>query len=271
MLGGMEPDDLLAASRAAVAAGARRLADLVAPLPDVDRPIPNSCWTARDALAHLIIGCDLYTEIATGTPSPIDAYGRAVFADYFQQRVADVPEDDPTKLAHLLVDAADRFTGALAGQAGDAPVVWHAGYELGVATLAGILAGEVLLHGYDIALACRRPWPLAPDEVAPVLVACGALARYSVDQEGTRGLTASYAVDVRGVASFIVRFTDGDLSLEPAGSGASDCTISADPVAWLLVVSGRLDQWPAIALGLLQPGGDHPDLALGFQDLFVFP
>jgi uncharacterized protein (TIGR03083 family) len=271
MLGGMDPDDLLAASRAAVAAGAGRLADLVAVLPDVDRPIPGSRWTARDALAHLIIACDLYTEMATGTPSPVDAYGREVFADYFQQRLAYVPEDDPTKLAHLLEDAADRFTAALAGQAGATPVVWHAGYELDIASLAGIIAGEVLIHGYDIALACRRPWPLPVDEVAPVLLAYAPLLRLNVDVERTRGLTVSYAIDVRGVASFTVRFTGGQLSLEPAGSAPADCTISADPVAWLLVASGRLDRWAAIALGLLQPGGDRPGLAVDFQDLFVYP
>ena len=49
------------------------------------------------------------------------------------------------------------------------------------------------------------------------------------------------------------------------------CTIRADPVAFLLVSSGRVSQWVAIALGLLQVGGDRPDLALRFNDLFLFP
>jgi hypothetical protein len=54
-------------------------------------------------------------------------------------------------------------------------------------------------------------------------------------------------------------------------SGPVDCTITADPVAFLLVGSGRLSQWDAIALGLLEAGGDRPELALGFTDLFLFP
>jgi hypothetical protein len=35
----------------------------------------------------------------------------------------------------------------------------------------------------------------------------------------------------------------------------------------LLVSSGRLSQWAAIALGLLRAGGRRPDLALGFGRL----
>jgi hypothetical protein len=32
-----------------------------------------------------------------------------------------------------------------------------------------------------------------------------------------------------------------------------------------------MTQWEAIALGLLSAGGDRPELALGFLDLFSMP
>ena len=271
MLSGMEPEHVLDACRSAVGQAADRLAQLIRPLPDLEQAVAESEWTARDAVAHLITALDLYTEMALGTPSPVPAYDVAVFAEFSRQRIADVPEADPTKLAYLLVDAADRFCAALSGSAGDAPVRWHAGMEIPMAQLAGLMLGEIVLHGYDIAVASRRPWPLQPNEVALILGAYAPLLGLNVDVERTRGLTAAFGVEVRGVASFVVRFTDGRHSLEPAGSGPVDCTLSADPAAFLLVTSGRLARWPAIALGLLGPGGDRPDMAVGFKDLYVFP
>ena len=64
---------------------------------------------------------------------------------------------------------------------------------------------------------------------------------------------------------------DGQDRLEPPDSAPVDCTITADPVALLLVGSRRVSQWAAITLGLVEAGGRRPDLALGFNDLFLFP
>jgi hypothetical protein len=69
----------------------------------------------------------------------------------------------------------------------------------------------------------------------------------------------------------VARFIDGEYRLEPADAGPVDCTISADPVAYLLVGAGRLSLWSAIALGLISAGGPRPELALRFNDLFIYP
>ena len=87
----------------------------------------------------------------------------------------------------------------------------------------------------------------------------------------THGLTAAYGVELRRGSSFAVRFVDGRYGLEPSGSAPVDCTISADPVAYLLVAAGRMSQWEAIALGLIAAEGPKPELALGFVDLFMYP
>ncbi|MGH8976215.1 MAG: SCP2 sterol-binding domain-containing protein, partial [Acidimicrobiia bacterium] len=68
-----------------------------------------------------------------------------------------------------------------------------------------------------------------------------------------------------------LRFTDGALTVGPPDSRSVDCLISADPVAFLLVGLGRVTQWQAIACGLLSAGGERPELAFGFLDLFRFP
>ena len=59
--------------------------------------------------------------------------------------------------------------------------------------------------------------------------------------------------------------------LEEAGAAPVDATISADPVAFLLVGTNRLSRYQAIALGLLSVGGSDPDLAIRFWDLFLYP
>ena len=48
-------------------------------------------------------------------------------------------------------------------------------------------------------------------------------------------------------------------------------SISADPVTALLVITGRVSQWPAVALGRLVFSGPRPELGPRFADLFVFP
>jgi uncharacterized protein (TIGR03083 family) len=267
----MERDATLSACRSALTAAATRLADLIRPLPELEQPLPDSEWTARQAVAHLVTGLDLYSEIATGTPSPIAACDAAAYAEDARRRISDVSETDPSKLADLLADASERFLSATDGQAGETPVPWHGGMQLDLATLVGLMVGEIVVHGYDIARAAGRPWPLASDEVGLVLGTYGPLIGLTVDPDRTCGLSAAIAVDLRGLASLVVRFDDGRFSLEPPGAGPVDATLSADPAAFLLVTSGRMDRWSAFALGLYRAGGARPELAVEFKDLFVFP
>ncbi|HKN38364.1 MAG TPA: SCP2 sterol-binding domain-containing protein, partial [Acidimicrobiia bacterium] len=89
--------------------------------------------------------------------------------------------------------------------------------------------------------------------------------------ERTRALSASFGIALRGAGEMTVRFTNGTYGLEEAGTGPVDATISADPVAFLMVGTGRLSRYEAIALGLLSAGGDRPDLGTAFFDFFVFP
>jgi len=268
----MEPDELFASARSALDGAVGRLAAVIRPMPDLNQPLPgDSEWTAREAIAHLVTAFDLYTEIATGTPSPVTSFTAAGFAEDNRRRIADVPEVDPTKLAFLLEDAAARFLAALRGQPGTRTIVWHAGMIIDLTALAELLLGEVLLHGYDVAVACRAPWPLPAGEVALVLAGYAPCYEPNVNPQTTRGLTAAYEIDLRGVARIVVRFVDGHYSLEMADGSPVDCVISADPVAWLLVGTGRLKPWPAIALGLIEAGGDRPELAAGFGELFIFP
>ena len=122
-----------------------------------------------------------------------------------------------------------------------------------------------------MAVAAGHPWPIDPAQAALVLDTYAPSFRIILNPATTTGLNVAYEIELRGVGRSVTGFVDGEYRLEPADSGPVDCVISADPVAYLLVVAGRLSLSTAIALGLANAGGRQPELAWRFMDLFVFP
>jgi uncharacterized protein (TIGR03083 family) len=266
------PITILAGARSALEATAGRTADLIRSLPDLNTPLPPpSVWTVRDAAIHLVNYASVYIDIANGMPSPVAIQAREYLAVENARRIAEVAETDPQRVADLITEGETRFLEATAGRSGDQRVVFHEGTPMTLADLVCICLGEHLLHGYDIATAVHVPWPIDPRHAELVLNGYGPIYANVLNPTTTHRLTAAYGVELRRGSSFAVRFVDGRYGLEPSGSAPVDCTISADPVAYLLVAAGRMSQWEAIALGLIAAEGPKPQLALGFVDLFMYP
>jgi hypothetical protein len=265
----MERTDIMLAARSALTAEAARTADLLRSRTELAVPLGGgSRWTAREAAVHLAVSADLYAEISTGVPSPIAYLGVEDAAVYNDHVIADVAETDPDKLARLMLDSVARFLQVTEGRPGDQMTPWHAGHDLDIAALTAILVGEQLLHGLDIATALELPWPIDPAHALLALDAYALILGVLLNPVTTRGHCAAYGIEVRGGPRLTVRFTDGVYSIEPAG-GPVDCVIAADPVAFALTVAGRMSRWEAIALGLITPGGTHPELTVGFFELFI--
>lgn len=267
----MSPATVLAPARSALEATARRTADIVRSLPDLHAPIPGSAWTVREAAVHLVNLAGIYTEIADGIPSPIDSMTREALGNQNARRLGDIPESDPEKVAGLLTEAAAGLLEATARRSGDQAVVFHAGVSLDLTSLTCISLGEHLLHGYDIARAVGFPWPIDPLHARLVLSGYGPCYGSWLNGEATSGLTTSYRIELRGGGAFTVRLLAGGCDFEPRDAGVVDHTISADPVAFLLVCSGRMTQWEAIALGLYSTGGARPEPGRTFMHLFAYP
>ncbi len=267
----MDPTSILEAGRSAIAAVGADVAALLRSADRSDIPISGAEWTIRQAAVHLINFSAVNADVAAGAPSPRLSVDRAHVAADNLLRIADVPETDPDKLARLVVDGLDRFLEATAGRSGDVEITWHCGLKLGLAQLAGVQLAELVLHGYDMALAVGAPWPIDPQHALVILNGYGPAFGLVVNRERVNGLNAGFGIELRGGPSFTARFVDGEYQVEAPDAGPVDCTISADPVAFLLVASGRLNPLTAGALGLLSAGGDQPDLALSFNQLFVYP
>jgi len=245
-----------------------RLADLVVSAPHLSVLARASRWTVREVVVHVAVGARAFTDLAAD-PKPA-LPGMTVLAEEIERRMADVSESDAGKLAALTQDAVEDFVDAWVERPADYPVEWD-GAPITAATLAGVLLGEVVMHGYDMAYALGRPWPIDPGHAVLILGAYGPLFPHIVDAEAAAGHTAGYAIDLGGGPILTVRFTDGVIGLEPPGLGPVDVTICSDPVTFLMVADGRLSQYEAIALGRMSATGERPELAAGFKNLFVDP
>ncbi|MGH8992997.1 MAG: maleylpyruvate isomerase N-terminal domain-containing protein [Acidimicrobiia bacterium] len=260
------------AARAGLAEVADRLTALVGSLPEATTPILPGTWTVRDAAVHLAVASDLYAELAARAPVPLLAAWTTVEQWNAESAalIADIPETDPDKLAVIMGDAVGRFLEVTGRRPADQPAAWF-GLDLDVTRLVCLILGEWEVHGHDIATATGHPWSIDPGHAQLALYSYGgALGRF-VDPVAAAGHTAAYGVEIRGGDRFTARFTDGAFSVEPPGAGPVDCVISADPVALVMVALGRLSPLEAVNDGLFSAGGDRPELALGFLDLFDIP
>jgi uncharacterized protein (TIGR03083 family) len=243
--------------------------------------MPGSDWTVGEAAAHLAVVARAFAAVAAGRP--VAPAGVAPDLDDFHERLAQVnaraiaaaETGDPAVLADRLEGGVAAFLRAVAERPGEDLVAtpWYGrGVTCRLDTLTCLAIGEVVVHGYDIARALRRPWPIHPEHAR--LVVAGvypAMIPLTVDTEATAGLHAAYELRVRGGPRFVVRFHDGAASVEPPAGRPVDCWMSADPVALLLLGYGRTGPWGPIARGRLVAGGRRPWLALRYWRLLRNP
>jgi hypothetical protein len=267
----MDANETGVATRAALKEVGDRVVELVASIPDPDLPVPNSQWCVRDVPVHLEHCLDIYLQTARGFPSRVESMSKPYTADIIARWIAEHPERRPQRLARSLAGDLAAFLAA-ADVPGEHPVTFHCGLPHDVAGLTGVALGEFLLHGYDLAAALSVPWRIEPAHALLVMDAYDVVFPHVLDPVSSAGHTASYRIELRGTGGGLTaRFTDGQLALEPYDAGPHDSTVSAFPVAFLLVAAGRISQWEAITLGLMDVGGPDPQLGLGFIGRFAFP
>jgi uncharacterized protein (TIGR03083 family) len=267
----MGPQLILDSACQALRYAGRHTADRLGSAASLDVQIPRSDWTVADAAAHVVVSARVLAGVAGGEPFPFANLTREEFAAENARRIDEIDETDPTRLARLLLDALGQFDEGCVGHSPEDLVDFYPQMPLPRWALACIALAEQLLHRYDMAGALGRPFPIDPAEAGLVLAGYAPILPLMVDAEAAKGLTAAVEVDVRGAARFVARFDDGGLALTPPDEATVDAVLSADPVALLLIASGRLPLSSAVALGTAACTGPRPDLAVGFPDLFVYP
>lgn len=232
----------------------------------------DSTWTAADLVTHVAAGVDGYARYLEGDVTPFadvsNLAGGSLTASNAGLLADEAERDIGTLVDRLSARARDLHTNA-AARSLDEPVSFHGRREPLRCILASTLA-EILLHGRDLATSIGVPWPISKREATLVLDNVAPLFPILVNPNTTRVLVASIRVRLRGGRDIPLRFDRGTLTLD-ADIRRFDATVSADPVAFLLVAYGRRSQWSEIARGRLVAWGRRPWLALRLNSYLVNP
>jgi SCP-2 sterol transfer family len=245
--------------------------DLVRSAPDVDVTVPATpAWTVPQALGHLV---NVTIRFGVGPE------GGGTWADE-PPDLAAINERELSALGGLdvgdldgqLHDAVEDVIGRVEGYGLEVPTYRYHGGAIVVADRAlGILLGEFLIHGMDIAAALRRPFPIPRGEAGLAIDGVVPIATGWVDPVAARGHTATYEIRIREGSAYTLAFRDGTLDARDGRADRADCRISADPAAFLPVLYRRRSPWRYVPTGGLVAWGRRPWLGLRLAGRFHRP
>lgn len=232
-------------------------------------------WNLTDVAVHVSHGLDGVAAMANGGGSLLtDLWS---LGDFTKALVEGEETRDLGALADRIEVSAESFLRGMEAAEDDGGRAWLVeGTEVPLSTFTCHVLNELVVHGRDIARAEGVPWPIERRHAALILSgfifpAFGQLGPAIVDQEAAAGVRASFDVRLRGGGGAVMRFDDGNLTMEPSSSRPVDCHLSVDPEAFMLVGWGRISQWPAIGRGKLFAWGRKPWLGVRLRSLLRNP
>jgi uncharacterized protein (TIGR03083 family) len=269
------------AARAAISAAAGRFTALLRETDDIERRIAGNDWTVAQTAAHVSVVLTAFSAAIAEEPQALtpESYLEADFptrlAAANAATIAVADHIDVGRLAEMIIAGAQRLLALLAAADPqmDCDTPWYGASRTRTPDcLAALALGELTVHGYDIATATDRPWPICVEHAKLIVgTVCPEMSPLVVRPEAARGAPVTYEVRLRGHGPrYIVRVADGTADVRAVG-GPVDCVISADPVTYLLVVYGRMPLRRALLRGGILAWGRRPWLALHFKDLFFNP
>jgi Mycothiol maleylpyruvate isomerase N-terminal domain len=241
-----------------------------------DAPVPGLSWTAAETAAHVVgdlrdcigalgrhaNGYVTHAQRPAESPSRLSALANARHLEL-------VPERDMRLLADMLEEGAEMYLTAAQAAEQRAMIPISNGLVMPPPTLSGILLGEQLVHGLDIARAAGAAWPISRQDALLVIPAVLAVAPHYL-RPSQRDVRASFELRMRGGPRYRMAVADGT-AVVTAAEEKSDCVITADPVAFLLMGFGRVSQWTPVLRRKIRAGGRKPWLALKFATLLYAP
>lgn len=249
---------------------AEEIAGLLRSCSDASVGIPGAEWTVAEAAAHLAMANALMADLAAGRERLHGDGTPGSLAAANADALALLPERDPSVLADDIVRHARAFTEAAGARPADEPTVTPLG-PMDLDTLGAYLLTHMLGHGYDIAVALKRPHMVDLERVEAALPFLTTAMPWVVNARAAAGHNACYALRVRGGSRFAVTFTEGAAEVTAAPPRRPDCTIVAEAVTFFLIALGRRTAIGAVSRGAIRAWGRRPWLAAGFPSLFTAP
>jgi hypothetical protein len=224
-------------------------------------------WNTVEVAVHLAHVWENLTSLADDEiDSPLHDIGSL---DSLTEGLVQQDTDrDPAALANRIDVRVKAFLSDAPALHSDAPSPWLVqGIVVPRVALACHLLSESLVHGHAIARAQHVRWSITPAHAGLALMgfAFPLLSRLDpralVDQENARGFSARYEISVRGAGYVFMEIAGGAVTVQLERGRNVDCHLSADPATLLLLLFGRISQWPAILTGKLFAWGRKPWLA----------
>jgi hypothetical protein len=170
----------LAQARSALQVAAGHAAELIRSLPDPLAPVPGLEWTVGQTAAHMVAAPMNYLCYATGQAEPeatIDLRAGNL------ERIERVGREDLSELADLLVEETDRYLNGTGDLSDDHPVPFFGETTVSLAAQTGIMLGEYVVHGRDLARSAGRPSRLDPSDAILVIAAITAVIPRYLNRE----------------------------------------------------------------------------------------
>jgi uncharacterized protein (TIGR03083 family) len=245
-----------------VRATTARVGDNLRALPSADLRLSRVDWSAAEVGAHLVSLPGRYRAMLDGPSAVLESLA----ADN-RRALAEITERDPTTLADRLGVEVAGLLDALGDDGGR--TVWYFTAEHTAAGIGGIMLTELLIHGWDLADAQRRPWPITRPQAVACLRGILPAIIVAVDPDAAAAATGTYHVHVRGADDWTYRVRDGAVTVEPGRPDRADLHMSVDPVKFLRNAYGLISNARAGLSGGIVVWGRRPWLAPRFARLFT--
>jgi uncharacterized protein (TIGR03083 family) len=260
----------LATMAQAVRAATERFCDLISSLPDPAAPLPGSSWTVREAVAHVATVAPRYAQGARNEGEWVaDPRDLAALNDRQIRQLG--PLDLPT-MADQLRGEVDALIAQLDRYGPRLPEFrFHGGEQVTADASLGILLGELLVHGWDLARLTRRSWPITGPDLELVIRGLEPILPGWVNPAAAHRHTATYAIRVRGGRTHTWSFNSGKLTVGAPAGHRPDVHIGGRPDTLLPVLYQRIPPWRAALTGRVLAWGPRPQLAFGLPRKFHRP
>jgi uncharacterized protein (TIGR03083 family) len=198
---------------------------------EADLGVPPLSWTVAETIAHVL------TVIRRGFADSRRSASPAETAELNQICLEEIEDRDPAALAALLRrDVHIALDLVYPRIPDDREFDFHGGVSTTMTPALHVVLGEFVIHGYDVARALGRPWPIS-DHEAMLLVPgdlIGAWLRPGAPDE-------SYQLQLGSEPPISFAISSGRLLVSPGSSnGVSDSdVIHANPVELVLTFYGR--------------------------------
>ena len=228
------------------------------------RPVPHLSWAVEEVAAHVLSALRGYRNGVIGEAPAWSAPPHGVDENDVLLRLA--PERDLVVLADAILEAGEAFRLAVRERPGET-LRWHGGVEAPWVGVVGALAGDIMIHSWDIAVACSRRPAISSADADLYLASSLHITPFMVDAAKARGFNSTFELRARNGTSTTLAFRDGSLTVTPGHPANADCRIVVEPVAYVLAVMGRTWLWRPAITGRMFVYGRRPWLGLKLRSL----